>query len=127
MSDLIPFQYKAHEIRIDRDAQNQPWWIATDVGAALGYANIANVLQRLDADEKGIRSISTLRGVQDLRCINEAGLYTLILGSKKPEAKAFKRWVTHDVLPTLRATGTYTAVPVPDPETAIPNCAPFGN
>jgi prophage antirepressor-like protein len=117
MPDLIPFQYKTHEVRIDLDSQHTPWWVAADVGGVLDYANISSVLKRLDDDEKGIRSISTLGGVQELWCVNEAGLYTLILGSKKAEAKPFKRWVTHEVLPTIRATGRYeiTTPQVKDP------------
>jgi hypothetical protein len=65
-------------------------------------------MSRVDDDEKGVRSIYTLGGLQDLWCVNEPGLYSLILGSKKPEAKPFKRWVTHEVLPSLRRTGTYS-------------------
>ena len=64
-------------------------------------------MERLDDDEKDRISIPTLGGWQEVWCINEAGLCSLILGSRKPEAKAFKRWVTHDLLPTLRKTGRY--------------------
>ncbi len=64
-------------------------------------------LERLDADEKGVSSVHTLGGDQDMTTVNEPGLYALILGSRKTEAKRFKRWVTHDVLPAIRKTGAY--------------------
>lgn len=115
MSDLIPFQYKTHEIRVDLDRNQSPWWVATDVCSALGYAHVGSTLRRLDEDERGVRSLHTLGGLQDLACVNEAGLYTLILGSKKGEAKAFKRWVTHEVLPAIRKTGRYEVPQVKDP------------
>jgi prophage antirepressor-like protein len=105
--DLIPFHYESHEIRVQLDAHGEPWWVAADIGNVLDYPNIANVIKRLDDDEKGIRSVYTLGGSQSVWCVNEAGLYALILSSRKPEAKAFKRWITHDVLPTLRTTGQY--------------------
>ena len=64
-------------------------------------------LERLDADEKGVSSIHTLGGDQDMTTVNEPGLYALILGSRKAEAKRFKRWVTHDVIPAIRKSGSY--------------------
>jgi hypothetical protein len=74
-------------------------------------------LDRLDEDEKGVSSIDTLGGKQDMAVVNESGLYALILGSRKPEAKRFKRWVTHEVLPSIRKTGTYA---VPGSVAALP-------
>lgn len=66
-------------------------------------------LSRLDDDEKGVSLIDTLGGVQNMVTVNEPGLYTLVLGSRKPEAKAFKRWITHDVIPSIRKNGGYIA------------------
>ena len=63
--------------------------------------------ERLDNDEKGVSSIDTPGGKQEMSIVNEPGLYTLVLGSRKPEAKAFKRWVTHEVIPSIRKTGGY--------------------
>src|SRR5262249_39751700 len=71
-------------------------------GKVLDYSNIADVLKRLDDDEKGIVSIYTPGGAQSVWCVNEAGLYGLMLNSHKPEAKSFKRWVTHEVIPASR-------------------------
>lgn len=88
---------------------DEPWFVATDVCKALEIRDTWNALQRLDEDEKGTCSISTLGGEQAMSIINEPGLYSLVLGSRKPEAKAFKRWITHDVIPTIRKTGGYVA------------------
>lgn len=85
----------------------EPWFVAADVCRALEISNSRDAVARLDADEKGVGSTDTLGGKQGMQIINEPGLYTLVLGSRKPEAKAFKRWVTHDVLPAIRKTGSY--------------------
>lgn len=89
---------------------NEPWFVAADVCRALELVNIGNALARLDEDEKGsIRSMdgTSNGGNPNMSIVNEPGLYALVLGSRKPEAKAFKRWITHEVLPTLRQTGQY--------------------
>ena len=85
----------------------EPWFVAADVCRALEISNSRDAVARLDDDEKGVGSTDTLGGKQGMQIINEPGLYTLVLGSRKPEAKAFKRWVTHEVLPTIRKTGSY--------------------
>lgn len=100
----------------------EPWFVAKDV------CNILEIdtsqTRRLDEDEKGLRLIQTPGGEQEMVCVNEPGLYSLILGSRKPEAKRFKRWVTHEVLPSIRKHGMY-ATPqaveamLQDPDTMI--------
>lgn len=85
----------------------EPWFVAADVCKALEIANNRDALTRLDADEKGVASTDTLGGCQEMAVVNEPGLYALVLGSRKPEAKAFKRWITHDVIPTIRKHGAY--------------------
>lgn len=85
----------------------EPWFVAADVCRALELDRTWNALQRLDEDEKGTTSISTLGGEQEVSIINEPGLYSLVLGSRKPEAKAFKRWITHEVVPAIRKNGAY--------------------
>lgn len=85
----------------------EPWFVAADVCRALGLNNTAMALERLDEDEKGVSSIHTLGGEQQMTIVSESGLYSLILGSRKPEAKRFKRWVTGEVLPSIRKTGAY--------------------
>ena len=85
----------------------EPWFVAADVCKALELGNPSMTVERLDADEKGISSIDTLGGKQRMAIINEPGLYSVILRSRKPEAKAFKRWITHEVIPAIRKYGGY--------------------
>lgn len=91
----------------------EPWFVGKDVAQALGYGegkSLANaVANHVDADDKGVTEMMTPGGKQNMVIINESGLYSLILASKLPTAKKFKRWVTSEILPTLRKTGTYTA------------------
>lgn len=89
------------------EINSEPWFVAADVCRALEISDTWNALQRLDDDEKGTCSISTLGGEQKMNIVNEPGLYTLVLGSRKPEAKSFKRWVTHEVIPAIRKHGAY--------------------
>ena len=107
-SALAPFAYGNHQVRVITDEQGMPWFVAADVCAVLGFGNSRQVLTRLDPDEKGVHSTDTLGGIQSMTTVNESGLYSLILGSRKPEARAFKRWVTHEVLPSIRRTGSYS-------------------
>lgn len=85
----------------------EPWFVAADVCKALEIANNRDALGRLDGDEKGVVSTDTLGGKQSVTIINEPGLYALVLGSRKPEAKVFKRWITHEVIPSIRKHGMY--------------------
>jgi prophage antirepressor-like protein len=101
LSDSASFTVRA----VLRDGE--PWFVAADVCAALELDHTA--LRRLDDDEKGRDSIPTLGGEQSVGIVNESGLYSLVLGSRKPEAKQFKRWVTSEVLPAIRKTGQYVA------------------
>ena len=82
----------------------EAWFVAADVCKALDLGNPSMTVERLDDDEKGISTIDTLGGKQRMAIINEPGLYSLVLSSRKPEAKAFKRWITHEVLPTSAST-----------------------
>ncbi|MCR4436197.1 MAG: Bro-N domain-containing protein [Clostridiales bacterium] len=105
------FNYKGKEIRtVIKD--NDPWWVAKDVCEVLEIDTTQT--RRLDEDEKGMCLIQTPGGKQEMTIVNEPGLYTLILGSRKPEAKEFKRWVTHEVLPSIRKTGIYSLNPNPN-------------
>lgn len=83
----------------------EPWFVARDVTNALGLDRTATY--KLDDDEKDVCSTHTLGGEQEVSIISESGFYTLVLKSRKPEAKAFQRWVTHEVLPAIRRTGGY--------------------
>nr|WP_276561612.1 Bro-N domain-containing protein [Bacillus sonorensis] len=88
----------------------EPWFVAKDVCDVLEIKNNRDALSRLDDDEKGVALTDTLGGTQELTVVNEPGLYSLILRSRKPEAKQFKRWITHGVIPTIRKTGGYAAI-----------------
>ena len=92
-------------LRID----NEPWFVGKDIALLLGYKDTVNALKsRVDSEDKiGGWQITTPSGVQPMTIINESGLYSLILSSKLPRAKEFKHWVTSEVLPTIRKTGTY--------------------
>lgn len=106
MNQLQVFNFSNHDVRVVTK-DGQPWWVAKDVCDSLEMTNSRMTIDRLDEDEKGVSSIYTLGGTQQLQIVNEAGLYTLILSSRKPEAKQFKRWITHEVLPTIRKHGMY--------------------
>ena len=93
---------------------NEPWFVGKDVAEALGYKNVRDSLARhIDSDDKrdGVVIHDSMGREQKPIIINESGLYSLILSSKLPSAKKFKHWVTSEVLPTLRKTGSYTKVP----------------
>ena len=94
-------------VRAIRDENGEPMFVAKDVAVILGYRDAANMTRRLEEDEKGTRSVSTPGGEQQMAVITEPGLYSAILGSRVPEARASKRWVTHEVLPALRRDGGY--------------------
>lgn len=94
-------------VRAIRDENGEPMFVAKDVAVILGYRDAANMTRRLEEDEKGTRSVSTPGGEQKMAVITEPGIYSAILGSRVPEARAFKRWVTHEVLPALRRDGGY--------------------
>ena len=91
------------------DIEGELWLVGKDVARALGYSNPRDALAKhVDDEDKGVSQIATPSGIQEMTIINESGLYSLVLGSRKPEAKAFKRWITHEVIPSIRKTGSYT-------------------
>ncbi|ARE87086.1 BRO-N domain-containing protein [Clostridium formicaceticum] len=88
--------------------QNEPWFVGKDVAEALGYAEPRSVIsKKVDEEDKGVARMETPSGMQEMTIINESGLYSLILSSKLESAKKFKRWVTSEVLPSIRKTGSY--------------------
>lgn len=105
MNELQIFKnVKFGEIRVIV-RENEPWFIASDACRILDIANPSDALKRLDDDE---RARFNLGRQGEVNIVNEPGLYSLVLGSRKPEAKEFKRWLTHEVIPTIRKTGTYS-------------------
>ncbi|MBF0261074.1 MAG: hypothetical protein HQL97_04420 [Magnetococcales bacterium] len=107
-STVTPFTFEDKPLRFVMDDQGNPWFNASDICAVLEYANIAQTIQdHVDAEDVSKRYTLTSGGKQLISHINESGLYALIFGSTKPEAKRFKRWVTSEVLPSIRKTGSY--------------------
>jgi anti-repressor protein len=106
----VLFEYGEREVRIV-EIDGEPWFVAADVCAVLGIADAASSVRSLDDDERGPHSMRTRGGDLLVVVVSEAGLYSLILRSRKPEAKPFKRWVTHEVLPAIRRTGSYGVAP----------------
>lgn len=106
MNDLQIFIYSGAQLRTIQQPDGL-WWVLRDVCQVLGLSTPARVAERLDDDEKGVSLIHTPGGKQEMTIINEPGLYSVILRSDKPEAKAFKRWVVHEVLPSIRKNGSY--------------------
>lgn len=98
------------QLRVVKDDNGEPWFVAKDVCDALGIANNRDAMKALDDDEKNTVAISDgIQGNPNKTIINEPGFYKLVLKSRKPEAKAFQRWVTHEVLPSIRKKGGYIA------------------
>lgn len=87
----------------------EPWFVAKDICECLAISKHRDAISRLDSDERGSLKVDTLGGKQEMATVNEYGLYSLVLSSRKPEAKEFKRWITHDVIPQIRKTGQYIA------------------
>lgn len=108
MNELQLFNFENHEVR-SLLINSEPWFVGRDVAEALGYSKARNAIAtHIDSEDKKDAPIQgTLGGVQEMTVINESGLYSLVLSSKLPSAKKFKRWVTSEVLPALRKTGQY--------------------
>lgn len=97
------------EIRV-AEINGDPWMVGKDIAVALGYTNPRKALNdHVDDEDKGVTKCDTLGGPQEMTIINESGLYSLVLSSKLPGAKKFRRWVTSEVLPSIRKTGGYIA------------------
>ena len=106
------FNFNAHAVRI-LDKDGELWFVASDVACALEYRNAPDMTRSLDADEADthilrIRSENGIEQDREVTIISESGLYSAILRSRKPEAKRFKKWVTSEVLPAIRKTGSYS-------------------
>ena len=115
MEDLRIFEHdsfgKIRTVTID----GSPWFVGKDVAAALGYEKPTDaVRKRVDMEDRGVSKLETPSGKQELTIINESGLYSLVMSSKLPTARVFKRWVTSEVLPSIRKTGQYR-VPEAEP------------
>lgn len=115
-NEMQKFDFKGAALRTLTDGAGEPWFVAKDVCDILEISNPSDALKRLDDDE---RSRFNLGRQGETNIVNEAGLYVLVLGSRKPEAHEFKRWVTHEVLPQIRRTGGYIAASESDSDEDI--------
>lgn len=106
VSAVIPFSFDKQQVRTLL-IEEQPWFVANDVSVALLYSEASAMTRQLDDDEKGLSIVQTPGGAQEMLVINESGLYSAILRSRKAEAKRFKKWVTSEVLPAIRKHGRY--------------------
>ncbi|CAK1250955.1 BRO family protein [Fructobacillus fructosus] len=115
MNEVTKFNFESNEVRtvlID----NEPWFVGRDVAKTLGYKDVTNAMKtHVEDDEKmGWQITTPSRGKQNVIAINESGVYSLIFGSKLDSAKRFKKWVTSEVLPSIRKTGSYSVQPMDD-------------
>ena len=110
MNDLTVFRFEGtREVRtVLKD--EEPWFVAKDICDILDISQYRDAISTLDEDERASVVVDTLGGPQNMSAVNESGLYALVFKSRKPEAKAFRKWVTSEVLPTIRKTGQYKAV-----------------
>lgn len=105
-NNLQVFNYNENSVRTVQKS-GEPWFVLKDVCSVLGIRKYRDTAERLDPDERGSVKVDTLGGAQDMTIISESGLYTVILRSDKPEAKPFRKWVTSEVLPSIRKHGAY--------------------
>lgn len=113
---LEKFNFNGNDVRVVVGGDGEPRWVASDVAKVLGFSEASAMTRHLDEDEKGLSTWQTPGGAQKMLTINESGLYSAILRSRKPEAKKFKRWVTHEVLPQIRKSGAYVSDAILDSE-----------
>lgn len=110
-NNIVAFKYEEQQVRTI-EKNGEPWFVGKDVAAILGYSDTADAVKKhVDPEDKGVGEMPTPGGKQRIMLINESGLYSLILSSKLPTAKEFKRWVTSEVLPSIRKTGEYKITP----------------
>lgn len=107
-SDMQPFKYENKQLRVVKDDERTLWFVAKDICDVLELSDVNKSVANLDDDEKLVRKIFVSGQKRDVITVSEAGLYSLVLRSNKPEARKFKRWVTHEVIPSIRKTGQYS-------------------
>src|SRR2546430_14730698 len=105
------FSYEGQDLRMVF-IDGIPWWVASDACRILEIARVDSALRALDDDEKAAHTVSTPGGPQKMSCVNESGIYHLVFVSRKTEAKRFRRWITDEVLPGIRKTGSYSVSPI---------------
>jgi anti-repressor protein len=123
VTDIVPFDFEELAVRVT-DRNGTPWFVLTDVCRVLGLKNPSMTARSLDCDEVTTVDTLSLNGITDpraqqIRIVSESGLYSLIMTSRKPQAQRFKKWLTAEVLPTIRRMGSYNAAPAMDPMQAL--------
>jgi len=113
VNGLDIFRYEGRDVRVI-EIDGELWFVAADVAAVLGYSATEAMTRSMDPDEKGMQNLQTPGGVQTVTVITEPGLYEAIMRSRIPAAHAFKRWVKHEVLPSIRRTGAYVVQETPE-------------
>ena len=108
---LNEFDFDGYAVRTVLDDDSEVWFVAKDVADILGYAETSNMTERLDDDEKRKQTLQNGRNYTNQTLINESGLYNAVMGSQKGESRRFKKWVTSEVLPSIRKTGGYSLTP----------------
>ncbi|MGY4845467.1 BRO family protein [Kocuria sp. MNB10] len=110
--ELTPFVYDGQTVRVI-EVDGEPWFVARDVATVLGARTSSDISRMADPEDKGSHKVRTLGGEQSMQVLNESGLYTVLIRSNAPMAKPFRRWVTSEVVPQIRKTGTYTVDQTP--------------
>ncbi len=113
MSEITPFQFGTHPVRVVT-IDGEPWWVAADVCSVLGIIDVRDAVNRLYSDDRVQTPVvdSAGRINPNTWAINESGMYELVIRSDKPNAREFRRWITSEVLPEIRRTGSYSVVPL---------------
>ncbi|MGH3955915.1 MAG: phage antirepressor KilAC domain-containing protein [Mycobacterium sp.] len=114
MSGVELFTYAdAHHVRVIRDTEGAPWFVLADLCRVLGIAATARLAARLDEGVRLTHTLQTAGGPQQMTVVSEPGMYEVVIRSDKPEAATFRRWITTEVLPTIRKTGSYGTLAIP--------------
>lgn len=114
MSNLSVFNFESNEVRVVV-INNEPWFVAKDVCDVLNVPNVSQALTRLEVEEVNTLILNEGSPNPNINIISESGMYALVLSSRKPEAKSFRKWITSQVLPSIRKTGSYSLLQTPEP------------
>jgi prophage antirepressor-like protein len=128
MRNLIPFDFNGQPVRVITVEVGELWFVAKDIAEILEYSDASKMTKKLDDDEKSnlqIAGLGSPSGNRGVNVINESGLWSSVLRSTKPEAKAFKKWITSEFLPSIRKTGSYLSKPMTQLELAKAQVALF--
>ena len=108
--ELTPFTYEDQQVRVV-NLDGEPWFVGADIARVLGIASASGITRMVDPEDKGSHEVETPGGRQSLTIVNESGMYTALMRSNHPAAKPFRRWITAEVLPQIRKTGSYSVAP----------------